>query len=166
VTLNIYLHHALSPKTDPALYEELIAPRLNSDPSHYSFLPAKIPPAAMRVGFHHVPHFLQGGYILTLRLEMSPESINHIAMEIQSTGSTSSTNLPNEFTCYAYPPFSTAKRRTKGLFDGLSPLPADFQIYPFQTDLADLEKNWNHNFVGYTAVSTQRNEVVYYVNDW
>jgi hypothetical protein len=59
-----------------------------------------------------------------------------------------------------------ARPTSKNTFREIGALPEDFEIFLHETDLADIRKNWNHNFLAFTAVSRARNEVVYYAEAW
>lgn len=52
------------------------------------------------------------------------------------------------------------------LFRDVGELPKGFRIFLFKSDLEDIKKDWNHNFLAFTAVSLNEREVVYYAEAW
>jgi hypothetical protein len=65
-----------------------------------------------------------------------------------------------------YPEFGLESINRENLFKYVGELPPDFTIYLFESDLKDIELHWNHNFIAFTAVSLERDEVVYYTANW
>ena len=127
----------------------------------------KSPPFdAEAVAFVHTPHFLQGGDYLTLRVRLPASSISKILAELEQSGRTevkpSALPWPR-----CYPKWDLTEDDVKKRhFESITELPSDFRVFLFRTDLKDIEKNWNHNFLALTAVSVERREVVYHVANW
>ncbi len=160
-----FLSSYLKPKVNPALYNNVLQARAEQS-DHYSFLPKQIPQNAEKVAFFHIPGFLQGGDVIVLRLSLPAESIQSILKELEDSGRIKIEEFKDIPPPYSYPEYGMKKPGSKNMVEGVSKLPEDFQIFLFKCDLADIEKNWNHNIMSFTAVSQKRNEVVYFIDNW
>ncbi len=67
---------------------------------------------------------------------------------------------------HCYPEYGLAKPTERNMFEGVAELPDGFRIFLFHSDLEDIKKNWNHNFLAFTAVSLSAREVVYFAENW
>ena len=155
------MHRATSPTTDPNRYEEVVAERLQVSDA-YSFLPTQIHPAAEQVAFFHQPHFLKGDDIVCLRLKMASEWTERLERELEGSGRHEVPDV-NELTDLQYYPSFAEKHDAE---HPLTTLPTSFRTFLFGTDLRSVRSKGNHNFLAFTAVSRELNEVVYYANNW
>lgn len=165
VWLSNSFNEALETKVNPDLYSDIVATRTASSPK-YSFLPKFIDPKAEAIGFYYVPGFLQGGDVVCLRLRLPEEKVAIIINELEASGRKEVEGFGDVPTPQSYPRFNITPSQRDNLFDGDGKLPSDFRIFLFESDLEDIQKNWNHNFLAFTAVSLDKREVVYYANEW
>jgi hypothetical protein len=157
---------SLGTKIDVARYSEIVEAR-RSWGEGYKFLPKVVPFDAEAVAFVHTPHFLQGGDYLTLRVRLPASSIAKIFSELEQTGRMEVKTFTPASTPRCYPKWNlTEDDVKKRQYESITELPSDFRVFLFRTDLKDIEKNWNHNFLALTAVSVERREVVYHVENW
>lgn len=157
---------SLGTKIDAALYPEIAEAR-RSWGEGYKFLPKVVPVDAEAVSFVHTPHFLQGGDYLTLRVRLPASSITKMIAELEQSGRTEVATFAPAPTPRCYPKWDlTEDDVKKRYFESITELPSDFRVFLFRTDLKDIEKNWNHNFLALTTVSVERREVVYHVENW
>jgi hypothetical protein len=163
--LGYSLNRSLEPKTDPALYADVVFERAKHS-NRYSFLPDSIPKDAEKVAFFHIPGFLQGGDVIALRASLPEARILRIIEELQTSGREEIKSFQGIPTPRVYPEYDVTKPRSNDIFEGVSELPTDFRIFLFDCDLEDIQKNWNHNVLSFTAVSASRHEVVYFINNW
>ena len=156
---------SLEPKIDPQLYKEIVAKRIERS-KRYSFLPQEIPADAYKVAFFHVPGFLQGGDVVVLRVALPESQVKETLESLMKSGRKEITDFGDVPKPLALPEYGMKKPSGKNEFEGVYELPADFRIFLFESDLDDIHKNFNHNFLAFTAVSTQRGEVIYFVESW
>lgn len=151
---------------DVVRYSEIVEAR-RSWGEGYKFLPKVVPFEAEAAAFVHTPGFLQGGDYLTLRVRLPPMRIVKIIAELEQSGRTEVKTFSPAPTPRCYPKWNlTEDDIKKRYFESVTELPPDFRVFLFRTDLKDIKKNWNHNFLAVTAVSTERREVVYHVENW
>ncbi len=157
---------ALGTKIDVVRYPEIVEHR-RSWGDGYTFLPAVVPFDAEAVAFVHTPGFLQGGDDLMLRVRLPAPRVAKMIAELEQSGRTEVKDFAPVFTPRCYPKWNLTKDDVKKRpYESITELPSDFRVFLFHTDLKDIEKNWNHNFLALTAVSVERREVVYYVENW
>jgi len=149
-----------TPDTDPGCYESVLERYHYPKTEWISHFPAKIPENAMNVYFHHLQGFLQGAMILQVRYTLPPEEVNSLlersigkAIQIRNGQYESFNTLgPNEIpSTYLY-------------VGPEEDWPEDFKVMVL--DAEDYTSNWNHGFSYGVAISTERNEVVYWATDW
>ncbi len=157
----LWFRHSIEVKTNPGAYPRVVATRVGYDP-RCGFLPRTIPANASRVAFWHLPGLLQGGDIIALRLGVSGPAIQQTAASLEVSGRAELRGFDSMATPLAYPAFGFRRRWGHDPFEGVSELPADFRVFLWQCDVASIKSNWNHHFLAFTAVSTQRQEIVYY----
>lgn len=158
-------NQALEPKVDPALYAGIATDHISSS-SDYAFLPKEIDPEAEAVGFYYVPGFLQGGDVLSLRLKLPEEKVTKVISDLEASGRPEVDSLVNLPVSNIYPKLNISESQKDNPLVGDGKLPSGFRIFTFKSDIADIEENWNHNFLAFTAVSLDKREVVYYTNSW
>ena len=160
-----HFHKSSEAKTDPELYESVVASR--QEKSHkYAFLPKSIPPYAEKVAFFHQPGFLQGGDSIILRIKVPNSKVKLIIDELVHSGREEISdfdNIPVHMPLVDYNIENASEEEYYDLFDELTP---DYRVFLYESDLADIEKHWNHNFFAFTAVSESKNEIVYFVDNW
>jgi hypothetical protein len=155
----------LQPKVDPALYADIVAQRLKNS-SCYKFLPETIPHDAAKTAFFHIPGFLQGSDLIALRVSLPKQKIEQIIADLDASDRQEIKSFGQIPAPHAYPAFGMKKPSSNNMFEGVSEIPADFRIFLYECNIADIEKNWNHNILSFTAVSLERNEVVYFIDNW
>ena len=156
---------SLEPKIDPRLYAGIVSERVRQS-RKYALFPARIADDANKTAFFHMPGFLQGGDIIALRLQLPKEHLEEILTELKASGRIATREFYGIPEPNCYPKFGLTKPSRKNLFKDVENLPKDFQIFLFESDLANIRENWNHNFLAFTAISLQRSEVVYYAEAW
>ncbi len=164
VAFSFALKRSIEPKVDPSLYEKIVAERKSWSPK-YDFLPPRIDPDAEAVAFYHIPGFLQGGDIVCLRLRLPQNLLKSIISDLEASGRLEVSHL-GEIRPFAYPRFGITKPQGNNLLEGLDHLPLGFRIFLFESDLEEIQKDWNHNFLAFTAVDTDRSEVVFFADNW
>lgn len=152
-------------KVDPALYSGIVAKRLEYS-GKYEFLPKEIPQDAQKIAFFHLPGFLQGADIIALRLTLPEHRIKKIIDELETSERQKIKNFGKVPEPYAYPSYGMKKPPSNNIFESMTYIPPDFQIFLYKCSIEDIEKNWNHNFMAFTAVSLDKNEVLYYTSEW
>jgi hypothetical protein len=166
LTIGIGMKRATEPKVSIESYEEIFTERAeNSD--RYSFLPIEIPADAEKVAFYHAPGFLQGGDIICLRIKLPKSRIESLLAALEKTGRTEVDSAEIlKFAHYCYPAFGIEKASGDKMFEHVSTLPSGFRVFLHKSSLEDIEENWNHNFLAFTAISLNNSEIVYHVNNW
>lgn len=160
------IDQSMGTKIDVARYPEIAESR-QSWGEGYKFLPKVVPFEAETVAFVHTPHFLQGGDYLTLRVRLPAPRVAKILAELEQSGRTEVKTFAPVDKPRCYPKWDlTEEDVKKRQYASITELPPDFRVFLFRTDLKDIEKNWNHNFLALTAVSVERREVVYHVENW
>ena len=160
------MKRATEPKVSLESYEGIISKKTENS-SLYSFLPAKIPVEAEDAAFYHIRGFLQGGDIISLRIRLPQDIVGRLLVEMEESGRTEAgRNEINKISTYCYPKFGIEDASDDALFDNLASLPKGFRIFLYKSDLKSIEENWNHNFLAFTAISLDRSEVVYHVDNW
>lgn len=155
----------LSAKIDPAQYPQIVQDRLQLS-SNYRHFPSEIDPNAKRSAFYHLPGFLQGGDIVSLRLQLPNEEIKRLLVELRATGRREVMSFDPISGWRCYPKFGMSEPNRRGQPFDLDELPSGFHIFLFGSNLQDIKENSNHNFLGFTAVSPSLDEVVYFAESW
>ncbi len=155
----------LRPKVALDQYEEIVRSRRDGS-EYYSFLPASLDPSAEKASFLHIPGFLQGGDVICLRLKLPQNEVEKLLEELRASDRTEVAGFGNISPPRCYPEYGIPKISHEDLYEVLGELPKGFRIFLFKSDLQDIEKNWNHNFLAFTAISLELGEVVYHVDNW
>lgn len=155
----------LRPKVALEQYEEIVTPSRQAS-EYYSFLPSSIDPRAEKASFFHLPGFLQGGDVICLRLKLPQGEVDGILKGLKASGRTEVAGFGERLPPRCYPEYGIQEGSREDFYEVLDELPKGFRIYLFKSDLQDIKKNWNHNFLAFTAISIELREVVYYVNNW
>jgi hypothetical protein len=159
------MNAAWEPKVSLDQYATIVAKRAESS-ERYSFLPRNIDPGAEKSAFYHIPGFLQGGDVICLRQKLPKSNIERLLNELKQSGRKEVTEFGNIPAPRCYPKYGITKPSGNNLFEDVAELPSGFRIFLFKSDLEDIQKNWNHNFLAFTAVSLEAGEVIYYVDRW
>jgi len=107
---------------------------------------------------------MQAGESIILRLKLPSPHIETMLQDLKTSKRTEVTDLNHSSLhrdCYV--DFGI-KKLTEEM--PIKELPMDFRIFLFHSDLDDIQKYWNHNFLAFTAISTDRNEIIYYAATW
>lgn len=156
----------LDTKIDSTLYPAIAGDRIAQNPT-YDFLPRSIPPDAEAIAFVHTPGFLQGGDTITLRMRLPQKTIVQLLADMRKSGRTEVKNFEPAPEPYCYPKWGlTETDLKKHNAENITELPEGFQIFLHHTDLQSIRDHWNHNFIAFTAISLERREVVYHVDNW
>lgn len=149
-----YIVASTTPIFDVNQYEAIVQ---SYGPKLTPHFPPHIPSDATGVKFYYEPAFLQGGSYLQLRCRLPADEIAAlleqylpIAKEVRSS---------NEMAVNNDIPLTS--------FYGEMQLAGDFRILilggePYKTNPVD----WNHGYTYGLAISTQRQEVIYYADYW
>ena len=154
LVLGYCLHKSLETETDPSLYADIVAERLEWS-EEYEFLPRIIPKDAVKVAFVHIPGFLQGPDEIVLRLTLPPERVQSVLKELEDSGRTEVSAADRKRYSPYYPgtyPLYDGEKRPLGNMDvGLiSKLPDSVRLF--------LGEKSDKSF---TAISSDTNEVFY-----
>ena len=156
---------ALEPIESVGKYEEVLATWKTS--GLIDHFPSSVPANAHNVKFSSFPGFLQGGGHVQLRMELPAAEVKALydhatksAKQYQDGGN--SVTLVNE--------------RDDGLWsthphtltEGSYEFPSDYRIFIFDAEPYETESghDWNHGKSKGMVISLQRNEVLYYAEDW
>ena len=144
--------------TDIGKYERVL--KLTGYPNNalIKYFPDKIPGNAKNIVFRYNPACLQGGENFDLKFETDSDFIKNYIDEFSQKAKWTGKSSDSE-----------AERN--GIFSGAfttlgyTDLPEDFTIYligskPYYPD------NWNHGELSLTAISKQRNEIIFLAEDW
>ncbi len=115
--------------------------------------------------FFHIPALIQGGDVISLRQRLPNASIKQVLRNLEASGRKEIADFDGIPNPRCFPKLEVASP-DKTQFNALTRPPAGFRIFLFQSDLEDIKKNWNHNFLAFTAVSLEKREVLYFVNNW
>lgn len=166
------IFESLGITSDYNQYEKLVGSRVEStwpdlegSPKRYSFLPARIPDDSEKIGFFYSPSFMQGGETIILRLKLPSSHLESVLQDLTTSKWTEVTDLNHtslDRCCY----IDFGIKRITEETASIKELPMDFRIFLFHSDLDEIKRNWNHNFLAFTAISTDRNEIIYYAATW
>ena len=170
--LFLCLYFTFSSKTktivDPNDYP-IVIEQLRNQGDGFDFLPNEINEKVVNKGLLYVPGFLQGGTIVSLRLKLPKEEI----LKLQSALIDSGREIVDDEGFFRdrfmnkYPKYGVRKlKKGESFFTIVEPMGKSFEIYLYKSDLNDVQKNWNHNFIAYTAISKELNEACYYADQW
>lgn len=154
---------SLEPKVALDQYAKLVAERTKGSEA-YSFLPRDIDSAAERNAFYWQPGFLQGGEVICLRQKLPKLGLEDILSKLEQSGRKEVPNFEGIASPRCFPRYGISE--PMDLFRDVGELPKGFRIFLFKSDLEDIKKDWNHNFLAFTAVSLNEREVVYYAEAW
>lgn len=129
--------------------------------------PKELPKTASEIRFFEQPQFLQGGSSIFLRYKTSVEELNLLSQKYSKTAKV--VLKSGEYDWDSYKNNGQNKDISlPGVFDeaiGYSELPGDFDIIvidskPYQTN------NWNHGYTYGLAISKQKQEVLFWSEEW
>jgi hypothetical protein len=129
--------------------------------------PGTLPTSAMEIKFSSFPGFLQGGAWIQIRIVLPDEEIRRIyedattrAKQYHDGGS--AYTLVNE----RDNGLRSASFRTSE--NGVYEFPKDYRVFIFEAKpyKTGVELSWNHGESMGIVVNLQRNEVIYYAEDW
>ncbi|MDP2607566.1 MULTISPECIES: hypothetical protein [unclassified Oceanobacter] len=155
----------LEPKVSLEDYEEIISTKVKYS-SSYLFLPSVIDTEAEATAFFHIPGILQGNDVLGLRQRLPKEKISRLLHDLEQSGRMEISDFGDISVSNCYPDYRIEKSSEENSLGKLSELPEGFRIFLFDSDLEDIQENWNHNLIAYTAVSLSKREVLYCVEQW
>ncbi len=156
---------SLEPKIDQSLYSDIVKVRVKQS-ERYTFLPESIPQDATKIAFFHIPGFLQGGDVIALRISLPAERTVSVLTALEASGRAEIASFEGIPTPHSYPEYEMKKPDSENMFKGVTELPNDFRIFLFKCEIEDIKERWNHNILSFTAVSTKKNEVVYFIENW
>jgi hypothetical protein len=147
---------ALQEQLNPAKYESVLTKlkksgELGPAGKALDYFPAKIPPMERNPRFYYRPHYGEAGYELQLRYALPHEEITKLIAEISpiakqtALGSATNSNIN----------FRDFQNR------GFGVLPADFRLYFLDVKESPPELAYSYG----VAISEERNEVVYWLQD-
>ena len=153
----------LSTQTDPKKYSSLLTKWTPT--GIVAHFPNPLPPAATNVKLSSFPGFLQGGAWFQVRLTLPAAEVSNAydaaakaAKDFYDGGSFfTSTNAKNG----GLPGTSFHTSDTEQQTD----FPADYRIFVFAAQSSG-GNTWNHGQSHGVVVSKQRNEVIYYAENW
>ena len=122
------------------------------------YFPSKIPDNAKNIVFRYNPAFLQGGENFDLKFETDSDSIMNYIEDFSKNSKWIGKSKDSE-------------AEKNGIFSGMfnvfgyMDMPEDFTIYLIDSKPYQLN-NWNHGKVTLVAISKQRNEIIFYAENW
>ncbi len=137
-------------------------------PQLVSHFPPEIPADASLKKFSHFPAVLQGGASIQLRLSLPPERFRELYSQFSAQKTKSF--LGGDTNRHMNEPegMPTTFFYTSGNKDGS--FPDDFEIMIFDKVLPEAERPpgfyWNHGQSHGVAMSMNRNEIVYWAENW
>jgi hypothetical protein len=138
------------------------------DQEFVAHFPPEIPGDASLKKFSHFPGFLQGGAHIQLRLRLPPERIRKLYNEFVAQRTKSFFGGDGNRHMNEKEGMPTTSFQT-GDTDGGS-FPNDYEIMIFDRVLPDSERPpgfyWNHGRSHGVAISTNRNEIIYWAESW
>lgn len=149
---------SLQPVTDLVRYPEIKAKWPTNLVSHF---PSDAPGSAV---FYFQPGFLQGGSSLQLKVPMSDSEIaselgkisNNVLATYHGGDVSDHVNQPNGISTTV---FFTSETNTRTF-------PDDYAVMVIKADRRGENSSWNHGATAGIAVSTQRQVVVYWAEEW
>lgn len=165
VVMGYGFRQKFGPKTSIAQYSEIVEVRKQGS-RRYAILPDSVDPKAEKVAFYHIPGFLQGGDRIRLRLKLPDANIKQVLAGLEKSGRLEASNSRGVGSRQCYPEFGIEMVPRDKLPDAVFTLPEGFRIFLFESDLEDIKRHPNHNFLAFTAVSVAKGEVVYFVDSW
>jgi hypothetical protein len=154
---------ALEPIESVDQYHEVLADwKASGLVDHF---PGSLPASARNVKFSAFPGFLQGGGHVQLRMELPEEEVKSLFDHATKTARQhhdggNSLTLVNERDdgLWSTYPYTLAK--------GTYEFPSDYTIFIFDAEDHGNGYDWNHGESKGVVVSLQRNEVLYYAENW
>ena len=145
------------PVTDVGSYSKVL--RLNKYPSNALIqdFPAKIPADAKNTKFLYHPEEWQGSEDFELRFDTVPDSLQKYETEFAAKAKWTGKFTDGDAEMHGI------SRGDFELFPG-GDLPDDFTIYLFDSE--PYQGGWNHGTASLAAVSTKRQEVLFYADKW
>jgi hypothetical protein len=163
-------HAATREVTDPAQYQLIVSQlRQNLSPGAAKGLthfPALIPASAVNPRFYYLPHFLQGGTRFQVRYGLPHKQIEALATHYKTISQQTTQGSVGAFAAvHGQKGLPTANFRND-INTQFGPLPTDFTVYVIDAiagySPTDIDRGYSYG----TAVSLQRNEVIYWLEDW
>lgn len=147
---------AIASVTDVARYASIVGDGSNPLTAHF---PRSIPDTASEVHFYYQPAFLQGGSTLLLRCHLPSSEIEALAQKYRPAAIQVSTGLTSNADLNYFPHALTSGTAAIGY----ATLPADFQVLVLG---ASPPEQWNHGDSYGIAISTTRQEVIFWAETW
>jgi len=156
----INLKQLMTPVTDVRQYNMMMSKAGNSP--LFAHLPRTIPADAWNVHMYFDHGLLQAATMLQLRYATTPAQIAALSARftpkaVVSFARGEETDIPHA------PSFLTADKSTASQDTGFGDFPPDYQILVLYKDPTG---DWNHNAFSGVAISKQRSEIVYWMEDW
>lgn len=152
------LDAATTTTTDISKYERVL--KLTGYPNNelISCFPDKIPESAKHITFSYNPACLQGGENFSLKFETDSDSIKNyeekFSHKAKWIGKSSDSGAEKN-----------GVFQEKFIVFGYENLPDDFIIYLIDSKPYH-PNDWNHGKISLTAISKQRNEILFLAEDW
>ena len=152
---------------DVARYEAVLGDLGHPNERLVAHFPVHIPENATQVMFYYLPAFLQGGANLQLRCKLPSSEVDSVLQRYLATAQQVQNSRGDVIEAKGdYHPLPTPSFRNED-DSGFAPLPEGFLVLvldakPYRTDPVD----WNHGYSYGVAVSTERQEVIYWAEYW
>ncbi len=128
-----------------------------------AYFPTAIPAAATNPRFYYLPHFLQGGTRLQLRYGLPHARIQSLAGQYAAISKQTTQGSAHTFAAvHGQQGLPTAEFRNAANTQ-FAALPTDFAVYVLD---ASGFPSFNHGYSYGAAISLQRDEVIYWLEDW
>ena len=147
---------------DVSKYDKYVRLCKEASPKWHHF-PDSIPELSVKAIFCQQTGFLQGSDILILRLQLPRNHILDIKKSLDSSSRIIVDNHDQLPLGHSYPPDNFPDIKENFKIGYLEELPVEFEIYLYKTDI---QKLGNHGFVAFTAISLDKDEVLYYAESW
>jgi len=143
---------------DVSKYDKYIRLYKETSPKWHHF-PDSVPEQSVKAIFCQQTGFLQGSDILSLRLQLPKNHILNIKKSLDSSSRIRLDNHNNIHLDHTYPPDNFPNIKDGFKIGHLEKIPHDFVIYLYETGM---QKLGNHGFLAFTAISLDKDEVLYY----
>jgi hypothetical protein len=161
---------AVQEVTDPGQYQSIVGSLgQNLSPGAAKglmYFPATTPASAIHVRFYYLPHFLQGGTRLQLRYGLPHSQIQSLTDQYEAISKQTTQGSEDIFDeVNAHKGLPTAEFRNDDNTK-FAPLLPDFTVYVIDAVNGYSSTAIDNGYSYGAAVSLQRDEVIYWLEDW
>lgn len=149
-------------------YGQIVGPR--SEDSLLKHFPKAIPSEATRMRFYFHPGYLQAGTVYQLRLQLPPSAIEELEKRFSQAKTSSLWGGEGKLSAVDGRPVSAFYTNDEWESEEGQLFPPDYEIMILDPLLPESQRSggaqWNHGESHGVAISKQRNEIVYWAQEW